>query len=263
MGMAEKTDRAKSFGAVVAGGYPDEAACGLARELLEEYPYFLPASVVLLKNGGLPGEEREALLATAASTIGNRKDLYRLVGENADAYRDFYPPQAESRKDTMSTISHFLDTFGSNDEAEVKALEQRIFNPIPDYAQLLAKEEEQSVPGEEELSAGAALSEQDLLINQFIAKTKKEKSSFLSGEEAEVPQEVATAPAPVVEEEETPMLTESLAKIYIKQRRFEKALEIIQSLSLNFPEKSIYFADQIRFLKKLIVNEKYKQKNNN
>lgn len=50
--------------------------------------------------------------------------------------------------------------------------------------------------------------------------------------------------------------TESLAKIYIKQRRYDKALEIINKLSLIYPEKNIYFADQIRFLKKLIDNIK-------
>ena len=56
------------------------------------------------------------------------------------------------------------------------------------------------------------------------------------------------------------MLSESLAKIYIKRRRYEKAYEIIHTLSLNFPEKSIYFADQLRFLKKLILNNNLKQK---
>ena len=50
--------------------------------------------------------------------------------------------------------------------------------------------------------------------------------------------------------------TESLAKIYIKQRRYEKALQIIKKLSLKYPEKNIYFADQIRFLEKLIINIK-------
>ena len=41
----------------------------------------------------------------------------------------------------------------------------------------------------------------------------------------------------------------------IKNGNYRKALQIITELSLNNPEKSIYFADQIRFLKKLIINE--------
>ena len=52
--------------------------------------------------------------------------------------------------------------------------------------------------------------------------------------------------------------TETLAKIYIKQHRYEKALEIIKKLSLNYPKKNAYFADQIRFLEKLIINAKTK-----
>mgnify|MGYP006910457241 FL=1 len=36
-----------------------------------------------------------------------------------------------------------------------------------------------------------------------------------------------------------------------------KALEIIKKLSLNYP-KNAYFADQIRFLEKLIINAKSK-----
>jgi hypothetical protein len=48
-------------------------------------------------------------------------------------------------------------------------------------------------------------------------------------------------------------LSESLAKIYIKQGRYERAFEIISDLNLNYPEKSVYFADQLRFLQKLIA----------
>jgi len=52
--------------------------------------------------------------------------------------------------------------------------------------------------------------------------------------------------------------TETLARIYIKQGRYSKALEIIKRLNLNYPKKNAYFADQIRFLEKLIINNKYK-----
>ncbi len=54
---------------------------------------------------------------------------------------------------------------------------------------------------------------------------------------------------------DTTALSEGFAKILIKNRNYSKALEIIEELNLKNPEKSIYFADQIRFLKKLIINQ--------
>ncbi|MDE5979652.1 MAG: hypothetical protein K2G84_06445, partial [Muribaculaceae bacterium] len=54
----------------------------------------------------------------------------------------------------------------------------------------------------------------------------------------------------------------SLAKIYIKTRRYEQAYEILNDLSLRFPEKSSYFADQLRFLRKLILNERRRRVEN-
>ena len=53
--------------------------------------------------------------------------------------------------------------------------------------------------------------------------------------------------------------TETLARIYIKQKKYDRALEIIRSLYLNFPEKNIYFADQIRFLEKILKNNNSKK----
>lgn len=54
--------------------------------------------------------------------------------------------------------------------------------------------------------------------------------------------------------EDSMFFTETLARIYIKQKKYEKAYQIIKQLSLNYPEKNIYFADQIRFLEKLMIN---------
>ena len=53
---------------------------------------------------------------------------------------------------------------------------------------------------------------------------------------------------------EASALTEGFAKLMIKNGNYAKALEIIETLYLNNPEKSVYFADQIRFLRKLILN---------
>ena len=43
-----------------------------------------------------------------------------------------------------------------------------------------------------------------------------------------------------------PYFTETLAHIYIKQGKYNKAIEIIRRLSLNVPEKNRYFADQTK-----------------
>ena len=51
-------------------------------------------------------------------------------------------------------------------------------------------------------------------------------------------------------EEQPGLVTETLAHIHIQQGNIDKAIEIYRKLSLNFPEKSGYFAAQIKKLSK-------------
>ena len=60
-------------------------------------------------------------------------------------------------------------------------------------------------------------------------------------------------PAEVMEEEDKEeYFTEAMAAVYIKQHKFEQALEIIKAISADNPKKSVYFADQIRYLELLV-----------
>jgi len=49
-------------------------------------------------------------------------------------------------------------------------------------------------------------------------------------------------------------LTETLAEIFVGQKKFKKAIESFEKLSLKFPEKSIYFAARIEEIKSLLNN---------
>ncbi|MDP4238970.1 MAG: hypothetical protein Q8904_05795 [Bacteroidota bacterium] len=64
---------------------------------------------------------------------------------------------------------------------------------------------------------------------------------------------------PVLEGQNIPAsmeISESNAKKMIIERKYIEAIEILRALNLNNPKKSVYFADQIRFLEKVIVNSK-------
>ncbi len=91
-------------------------------------------------------------------------------------------------------------------------------------------------------------------ITAPVLSTNDTIDSFLShfgSQDAPVPPAAAEIPSP-------PVVTEQNAYDLIKKRDYQGALEIIQQLSLNIPEKSIYFADQMRFLRILILNESRK-----
>ncbi|NJB36658.1 hypothetical protein [Croceivirga sp. JEA036] len=47
------------------------------------------------------------------------------------------------------------------------------------------------------------------------------------------------------------LMTETLAKVYLEQKKYKKAIQAYKILSLKYPEKSGFFADQIRAVKQL------------
>lgn len=66
-----------------------------------------------------------------------------------------------------------------------------------------------------------------------------------------------TAPAPQFElnsSDNTHLMTETLARVYLEQKKYQKAIQAYEILILKYPEKSSFFADRISDIKILQHN---------
>ncbi len=79
------------------------------------------------------------------------------------------------------------------------------------------------------------------LIDMFIESNPKIKPSKIAGFTVNFDQ--------VEEIESDAVMTETLARVYIDQKKYQSAIKAYEILSLKFPEKSSFFADQIKMLK--------------
>ncbi len=85
------------------------------------------------------------------------------------------------------------------------------------------------------------------LIDKFIETNPKIKPI----DKNTVNQHVTTESA----SENENLMTETLAKVYLEQQKFENAIKAYRILSLKYPEKSGFFADQIKAIKILQRNK--------
>ena len=245
----------------------DDSEIAELRRSCREHPADALAPALLLKYAGaeLDAAEIAFCRARVALYAGEPSVLIKAIDPSGKGFDSFYPPVPEdNRPSTVNAIDIFLETYGHQSAEEDALLERMIFNPVPDYAEQLARQNAAESP---KAPAGS----QDELIDAFLAQhpaeTPDEPTDGLRnpddapGGNAEIAE---SKPANIKKpgKKATPssaaspsLLSQSLAKIFIKQGRYERAHEIILNLSLNYPEKSVYFADQLRFLEKLIANQ--------
>lgn len=173
------------------------------------------------------GEEKTRLARRIALAIGDPVALRKIIGTIPDEFSSFYPDMTAPELSTEQTIDTFIDNFADPAQPRPDSLEELLppaGTPVYNIAEL------ESLPEIDPLSSS------DLEAADPDAGTSSMLDAFLA---ANPPKQ--------------PRLSESLAKVMIKNGNYQKALEIISELSLNNPKKSVYFADQMRFLHKLIA----------
>ncbi|MCD8041667.1 MAG: hypothetical protein LUH10_01250 [Tannerellaceae bacterium] len=224
------------------------------RHMTEDYPWFSTARMLYLKNlTNVESPMFEEELKKHAVYVADRKKLYDYIHLDIE----------EITKESTATI-HENDPFLLIDSFLTAQGTMASFPagmPLPvqpsasmDYILWAYSPHTGEVEKEPET---VPLKHQELIDSFLTEEENREPGSRLLQAE----EEADRLPSLVEDEEYEKTLddsyfTETLARIYVKQRRYEKALQIIQKLSLKYPEKNIYFADQIRFLEKLIINTK-------
>ena len=235
------------------------------RSLLALYPYFQTARLLLLQNLYLlhdPTFDEE--LRRASAYITDRRVVFKMIEGRYYEYRNMMrqqkaakPKPVENEDRTTTLIDNFLDQIPKDYEEETESKPKRKPTPADaavDYISYLVEVEPegtQELPGEMPKMFG-----QDL-IDSFINDDKGKFTLSETPEYRPEPQSIAQNDEIEVGGE---FFTETLARIYIKQGRYSKALEIIRRLSLENPKKNAYFADQIRFLEKLVINNNKKNR---
>ena len=254
------------------------------RQLSEAYPYCSTFTFLYLYNLSVAEDVRYASeLRRLAVLLPDRERLFRLV--EGDRLSVELPEPEEPATDSFDLIDHFLDAALTSGEdlptglqLETAALREEYFageEELSETAALSALLPERT-PAESVASAASSPLEDALRTPSVetastasAASAPITSAATLLGAEPVAPsvrasslQPSPSAPSepharPSLEAElEESLLSETLSKIYIQQQHYDKALRIIRALSLNYPEKNRFFADQIRFLERLIEHNK-------
>ncbi len=299
----------------------EETLKGL-NEVVQEYPFFQSARMLLIKNlHNIEHIRFNGELKTCAAHIANRRQLFELVykftpqepalkvvdNESiANVAHSVLDPNSDgplglsSEKSSEEALDHDTpltvalplqaassqpDYFEVNDDitpfvslqsrSALNAADDSILLPSADLLGFDLPQQSSAYRMEDELppidlTEDANFSFSDWLNQMRMRKlpmsAQSEKmpskslnliDSFLSQDSHRiVPKPIETA-AKIEDKvkqslsDNDDLLTETLATIYIKQKLFNKAINIFEKLRLKYPEKNTYFATRISELEKL------------
>ncbi|MBC8265959.1 MAG: hypothetical protein H8E84_03245 [Flavobacteriales bacterium] len=202
------------------------------RKSLQAFPYF--TSMQLLYTKGLYNIDSISYnrqLRKAAAYAGDRKLLFKLITENVKEVQQIAENKIEKK---------VLE----KQEIQIPEKELEIGKPLEfdedethSFTQWLALTKTKKIDRTEV--------KEESLIDKFIEKepriSKPKKEDFFSP--------VQTAGESLIENQE--IVTETLARVYLEQAHYDKAISTYEKLSLKYPQKNSFFANQIKLINDL------------
>ena len=212
--------------------------------IIEEFPYFQAARTLYLKE--LKSQDSFKYnheLKTTAAYTSDRNVLFNYIISFSEEQQDLL------EKNTATTISS-----GSNSSSVLNKVEDnlKIGKPLPfsstenhSFNQWLQLSPKKVIVRSKEKRTQQTSRKEDL-IDKFIQNSPKIRP-LEKGIKFTVPVSKNKYDAA--------LMTETLAKVYLEQKKYENAMQAYRILSLKYPEKSGFFADQIKRIQILIKNK--------
>ena len=223
----------------------DERSLLDMKKIIEEYPYFQSSYLLNVKNLSNQGNiDYDKELKKTAVWVSNRKRLFYLLDKKV-----LIPVSQMESEEIKKALVDSNVTINFDDLAEITSFDTE------------DKELKQLISGESiQISNYFDLTGEDDKINDFDIKDLSKKDhqlklidDFIINKPKITPSKEEVVETNIKNEEEEPlMITDTLAKIYIKQEKYDKAILAYEKLSLKYPKKSTYFVSQIKEIKQLI-----------
>ena len=182
-------------------------------QVIKKYPYFSSAHILVSKGlKNINSIRFNHKIKIAAAYSGNRKILFNIISNKNNISKKVEILKTELKEEILDFSKNEMHSFS----------EWLAITKVSKINRLKVDEKK--------------------LIDNFIdlkpiIKVNKDKKFFQPIENARKSLE-----------ENTDLITETLAKVYLAQGHFEKAIYAYEKLKLKFPQKSGFFAEQIKII---------------
>ncbi len=224
-------------------------------ELLQDYPYFQAAHSLYIK--GLKNQNshkyNKALKEAAARTT-DRTILFNFISSEV-----FNELNEETQKQVQEVVIE--NESSSENKEELQPIETLIIDQplefdrkeMHSFATWLALTSSKPLSQKRDQSKEEKAKKAEDKEDHKRSKKTAQIEAFLQQKPKIKPQKDYTPTIDInlsTSIDEREIMTETLARVYLEQKNYDKAIQAYTILSLKYPEKNSFFAGQIRAIKK-------------